>query len=188
MGNRRAGIASGDLGDLTGESTSSLSLDSEVEQNTESLSIGVFAPVDLLDLFISSPGGVGAKPSTILVFREKGGKTLLLWRALRSLRRMGAGGDCGSGNENARLSRMVFFAGARTSGDTSASAVVMGCISALLTGEVFVRGVERAAGVMMDGSGDVRGAEADVTAGVEGTVSAIRQASEQYEAKASRYP
>lgn len=93
--------------------SASVSLLSDVEQNTESAKIGVLAPVVLADELTGrarseSTGKAGelSEVAATLDFRMNGGRTLLLFLGLRSLVKTGGGGgDCTAGNENALRSR-----------------------------------------------------------------------------------
>lgn len=99
--------------------SASVSLLSEVQQKTESAKSGVLAPVILADPDSSAMGRVRGRGSTgmagescevaaMLDLRAKGGRTLLLCLALRSLvMTRGGGGDCVAGNENALRSRGI---------------------------------------------------------------------------------
>jgi hypothetical protein len=167
--------------------SASVSLLSDVEQNTESAKIGVLAPVVLAD-----EAGELSEVAATLDFRMNGGRTLLLFLGLRSLVNTGGGGgDCTAGNENALRSRGRGWddEGDPTSeaGGSDARGVIDGRLTwCALAGEIDFAFTATARGeARMGGTGEVRGM--GVVDEVEGWVSASRQVSEQYGLRGSRW-
>jgi hypothetical protein len=179
--------------------SASVSLLSDVEQNTESAKIGVLAPVVLADEVTGrarseSTGKAGelSEVAATLDFRMNGGRTLLLFLGLRSLVNTGGGGgDCTAGNENALRSRGRGWddEGDPTSeaGGSDARGVIDGRLTwCALAGEIDFAFTATARGeARMGGTGEVRGM--GVVDEVEGWVSASRQVSEQYGLRGSRW-
>jgi hypothetical protein len=179
---------------FTGNLSPSFSLLSEVEQKTESAKIGVLPPVAFAaprarGRFTGAGrtsyaiGGEVIGVAMTLGLRTNGGRTLLLFRDLRSLIMTGGAGLCVAGKENALRSRGRGFGGdngEETSDDegTGTSGATDGRLACFLTGEVDFSDATLGEGeVMMGGTGEVMATIA--AEGVDGRMSASLHASEQ---------